>query len=247
MTAIVGIRCRDGIVLGADGSATFGGGRLRTIEQPTDYKIQIVEGRILVAGTGEVGLGQRFVRVVERMHADKGFKGNPTDVAVQIAQKTIADFGATQAEKGAYGALLAYPVEDKPHLAEFAVKDLQPELKDDHLWYCSMGNAQPITDPFLGFVRRVFWRAGPPTVAEGVFAALWTLRQAIELNPGGVGGEPVVGVLVRGRDAKLAARCLTKDELAEQQDAVEAAEEHLRAFRAANRAAEGDGFPDVPP
>jgi 20S proteasome alpha/beta subunit len=41
VTAIVGIRCKDGVVIGADSSATFGdGGGNRFIEQSTRKKIE---------------------------------------------------------------------------------------------------------------------------------------------------------------------------------------------------------------
>lgn len=36
MTILVGVLCKDGVIIGADGSATFGAGQMRTIEQPID-------------------------------------------------------------------------------------------------------------------------------------------------------------------------------------------------------------------
>jgi hypothetical protein len=247
MTAIVGIWCRDGIVLGTDSRATFTSGLVRTIEQPTDHKMRIISGKLMLAGTGQVGLGQRFARIVEKAYEEeKIFKGAPVSVATALCQQAVRDFASTDTPKGQYGALLAFPVEDRLQLCEFAASDFQPELKDAHLWYCSMGSSQPITDPFLGFFRGIFWRDGPPSVSEGVFVTLWTLRLAIELNPGGVGGEPVIGVLEKAHDGKLTARQLSKDELGEHFDAVEAVAEHLRAFRDTHRATTGKGFPDIP-
>lgn len=246
MTAIVGIRCQDGIVLGTDSSATFGVGNLRTIEQPTDHKLEIISGKVMVAGTGQIGLGQRFTHIVKQAYDSNLFRGDTFDVVTNLCQKAIQNFAATNTRQGQYGALLAFPIENKPYLCEFAVADLQPELKDDHLWYCSMGSSQPITDPFLGFFRRIFWKDGPPSVSEGVLAALWTIQLAIELNPGGVGGDAVIGVLSKGTDGRLVARYLSDDELAEQREAVDAAEEHLRAFRDTNRLVTGKNFPDEP-
>ena len=51
MTAIVGVLCRDGVVIGTDSSATFTYGPQRTIEQPTE-KLSIVDQSVIVAGTG---------------------------------------------------------------------------------------------------------------------------------------------------------------------------------------------------
>jgi len=246
MTAIVGVRCRDGIVVGSDSMATLGVGTLRTIEQPIGRKILIVKKKLILAGTGQIGLGQRFARILEDAYEKNVFQGNPVDVATAIAQNAINNFAATKAPKGQYGALLAFPVSSKPHLCEYAVADFQPELKDEYLWYCSMGSSQPITDPFLGFFREIFWEEGPPSVSEGVFVVLWTLQLAIKLNPGGVGGKPVIAVLSRGKDGKLEARHLSEAELAEQRDAVEAATDHLRAFREMLRESTGEEFPDAP-
>lgn len=65
MTILVGIKCKDGVLIGSDSSATFAAGQIRTIEQTTK-KIEIVDGKIIVAGTGQIGLGQRFCHQVEQ-------------------------------------------------------------------------------------------------------------------------------------------------------------------------------------
>lgn len=64
MTAIVGIICKKGVVVGADSSATFNAGQINTMEQKTK-KIQIIDNKIIIAGTGSIGLGQRFFHEVE--------------------------------------------------------------------------------------------------------------------------------------------------------------------------------------
>src|SRR5258705_10616512 len=75
-TAIVGIRCKDGVVIGADSSATFGdGGGNRFIEQSTRRKIEIIGENVIVAGTGAVGHMQRFTAVTQKLWSDKAFAG----------------------------------------------------------------------------------------------------------------------------------------------------------------------------
>lgn len=246
MTAIVGVLCQDGVVVGSDSMATFGVGTLRTIEQPIDHKVLIIKKKLILAGTGRIGLGQRFASVLENSYEKKDFQGSAIDVGMKISQSAVKNFAATDAGKGQYGALLAFPLKGKAHLCEFAVADFQPELKDEHLWYCSMGSSQPITDPFLGFFREIYWEEGPPNVSEGVFVALWTLQLAIKLNPGGVGGKPVIAVLAPGKDGHLVARQLSEAELAEQEGAVEAATEHLRGFREMLREGTGEELPEPP-
>src|SRR4051812_46059884 len=109
MTVLVGIKCKDGIVIGSDSSATFGAGQFHTIEQPTK-KIEILHDKIIVAGTGQVGLGQRFCDQIEKGFTTGAFKGaSGIEMSSKMAQLCIADWTHTAASKGQYGALVAYP------------------------------------------------------------------------------------------------------------------------------------------
>jgi 20S proteasome alpha/beta subunit len=243
MTAIVGILCRDGVVVGSDSSVTFAAGVQRTIEQPYE-KISIIEGRVIVAGTGQVGLGQRFCNIVEASHVKNLFKGNHIEIGKHLCHEAVNDFAFTQATKGQYAALAAFPIADKAHLCEFATADFQPEFKDHKLWYCSMGSGQTITDPFLAFIRHVFWADGLPTVNEAVFAATWALQFAIDVNPGGVNGPVRIAILERV-GGKFHARLLDENELAEHHQSIEEAKEGLRSFKTA-QSGDAPGTPSPP-
>jgi hypothetical protein len=229
MTAIVGVLCRDGIVIGADSSTTFAQGKNRTIEQPSE-KISVIDNHIIVAGTGQVGLGQRFVKIVHGLWSSNKFTGHYIDCAKQVTQAVINDFSATSAPMGGYGALVAFPVAGKPHLCEFAITDLQPEFKTENLWYCSMGSSQPITDTFLAFMRDIFWKDGPPGIADGIFSVLWTLEMAIQINPGGVNG-PVRIAVMSGTKGNLTAKLLTDDDLAETREWLGEMKASMRRIR----------------
>ena len=150
MTAIVGVLCSDGAVIGTDSSTTFTDGQQRTIEQQTE-KLQLVADRIVIAGTGSVGFGHRFRAVVERAWDKKTFGAQATVVEIgkSLSRTAIEDFASTHGPTGSFGALLAFPVGDSPVLCEFDTQHFQPELKTPQVWYCSMGSTQPITDPFL--------------------------------------------------------------------------------------------------
>src|SRR5437660_12846732 len=64
MTALVGICCTDGIVIGSDSSSTFAAThQFRTIEQKCK-KVDTIDDQMILAGTGAVGLHQRFREVV---------------------------------------------------------------------------------------------------------------------------------------------------------------------------------------
>lgn len=231
MTAIVGMLCNDGVVIGADSSSTFSTGRERTIEQPSE-KISIIGGSIIIAGTGQVGLDQRFTEVVSGVWSNKQFQqGTPMQIAKVLSANGINDFASTGLSPGAYGALVAYPNNKKPCLCEFAISDFQPEMKTaDRIWYCSMGSGQNITDPFLAFMRSVFWADGrQPNVREGVFATAWALEHVVDCNPGGVDGPISIAVLERNRN-NLAARRIRDEELDEIREHIDEAKTRLRDF-----------------
>lgn len=191
MTSIVSIRCKDGVVVGADSSATFGdGGAVRTIEQPTERKIEIIGDQIIIAGTGFVGHAQRFCEVVRRLYGDKAFQDrSDIEIGKMLSSEGIKDFTQTHIAQIAYSAFVAYPAKNQPCVCELigGQSAFQPEIKHPNdLWFTSAGSGQPITDPFLALFRQVFWHDGPPNLQGGIFTALWALRHACEVNPGGI-------------------------------------------------------------
>lgn len=230
MTVIVGIFCRDGIVIGTDSSATFTDGQIRTVEQETE-KIDIIQDHVIIAGTGQTGLGQRFVNIVEKAMKANLFNSveSAIEAATELAKSGIQNFSQTNVQRGAYGALVAFPFKGKPCLCEFTLPDFQPEMKNDKLWYVSMGGGQLIGDPFLGFMRDVFWRGGPPSLNDGMFSAVWTLHHAIQVNPGGIKG-PIHIATLRYEKGKLKAQMVDRSEIEQHLENVEGACEHLRKY-----------------
>ena len=247
MTVLVGILCKDGVVVGTDSAATFSSGRTNTIEQPTK-KIDIVDGRVIVVGTGQVGLGQRFHAIVEKAWREKIFsKLSAIDAGKYLSAEGIKDFSSTHLKfSGQYGALVAFPCQHKPCLVEFAPTDFQPEMKTPHLWYVSMGNAQGIADPFLGIARQVFWDDdGLPTCKEATFVVTWILSAAIALNVGGVNGPMQIAVL-QSEAGTFSVRTVEDAELQGHQDNVGGLVEHIRKYRDQLRGAGAEKARDVP-
>lgn len=245
MTAIVGVLCRDGLVIGTDSSTTFTTGFMPTIEQPTQ-KLKIFSDVIIVAGTGQVGLGQRFGRIVEMAYADNVFRAGQhfTSVGKELCKRTMEDFATTQVKQGQYGALVGFPLGEKPYLCEFAISDFQPEFKTEAIWYCSMGSGQSITDPFLALMREIFWGSGLPTVQDATFAVTWTLDHAVQVNPGGINGPVRIAVMERST-SKLHARMLDDTDLEEHRQNIGQAKELLRTFPSL-QSADAPGVPEVP-
>jgi Proteasome subunit len=249
VTAIVGIRCKDGVVIGADSSATFGdGGGNRFIEQSTRKKIEIIGENIIVAGTGAVGHMQRFSAVTQKLWDGKSFSGkSEIEIGKILASAGIADFHQTHAMNNLeFAAMVAYPANDQASLCEFPGGRglFPPEIKKvDDLWFASTGSGQSITDPFLALLRKIYWRDEAPALQGGIFTALWALQHACEVNPGGIKEPVTIAVLAREK-GKLRARMLDDAELAEHQNMVAEATKHMASFR---DILEGKGKPsDVP-
>lgn len=245
MTVLVGIKCRDGIIIGTDSSATFGDGQLRTIEQKTK-KIEILHNKIIVAGTGQIGLGQRFCNTVDLGFSNNLFKNkNGIQMATHMTKLTVEDFASTKVNQGQFGALVAFPADHDIHLCEFSVTDFQPELKTTGLWYASMGSGQMIADPFLGLMRSVFWSEGMPSLQDGIFIATWAIQHAIDVNAGGVNG-PIQMAELTDKNSTASARMLTADELTEHQENVSGAIDHLRSYKDKLAGKLAGSIPDIP-
>jgi ATP-dependent protease HslVU (ClpYQ) peptidase subunit len=236
LTAIVGIRCKDGVVIGADSSATFGdGSTLRTIEQPTEHKIEIIDNTIIVAGTGYVGHMQRFDAVVRGLWTSKALVAkSDIEVGKAISSAALKDFDSTHTTQNIqFSALVAYPSKDQAVLCELPGLRMmfQPEIKKvNDLWWTSVGSGQPITDPFLALLRQVFWSDGAPTVQGGIFTALWALKHACDVNPGGI-KEPIKIAIMKREAGRLGSKMLSEDELAEHHSSVREATKHMATFR----------------
>ncbi len=245
MTAIVGILCQNGIVLGTDSSVTFGSGQIRTIEQTTQ-KLCIVEKSIILAGTGQVGLGQRFQAIVEKTWKEGVFNQSAINIAKHLSKFTLEDFSYTYTPRGQYGALVAFPAEGKFHLCEFAVADFQFEFKTDILWYASLGVTQHITDSFLALMREVFWKTGPPSLSGGLFVATWTLDHAIDVNVGGVKGPVQIAVLSQGNDGQLKTEMIPDASLGEHRQNIDGAKKALLDYCASLQKPKGAEVPNIP-
>lgn len=97
MTLIVGIKCSDGIVLGADGAATYGVLGQQTIRQPVK-KLKILESCIVVGVSGPIGLGQRLTATVEELWQNKKLSGKTPPVAMDIMRRAVLPHIAIEIE-----------------------------------------------------------------------------------------------------------------------------------------------------
>lgn len=201
MTILVGVKCSNGIVIGSDSAATSSAGMTPVMQIMSNDKIRIFGNNIVVATTGAVGNTQRLHHHVEAAIKGSVFRNlDKIEAATNISKRLLTDFASscmpTHPQHGlGFGALVAAPIKGEPCLIEYASNNFQPELKQDKLFYVSMGSGQPLADPFLAFVSRVLWKDNLPDVELGKFGVYWTLNHTITLAPGMVGPPIKMAVL----------------------------------------------------
>ncbi len=250
MTLIVGIKCSDGIVMGADGAATLGSAAgLRTVIQHTS-KLQILQERMIIGVSGQVGLAQLYTDRVDSLWRDNKL-GRSIDLpqiqreirdaihqdaepAMRAARESVPFLGPEIASTLANtSSLIALPIggtTGSPELLQCNHAG-QAEAATDDLPYVAIGSGQPIADPFLAFLRRVFWPDKLPDLRNGILSVTWTLLHVIDVNAGGV-SEPIqLAVLAKSRGRELQARELTSDDIEEHRQQAKDVERYLREFR----------------
>lgn len=208
MTLIIGIKCSNGVVVGADGAATFStvmGDP--TILQPVK-KIKIINNTAILAVTGAIGLAQRFFGALQQlapalaafpnswraMTALRTHLWDQIQPELQAARAMPSLVGDRALSSALAACLIAFPVANSPCLFQFD-KQAAPEEATEDLPFVTLGSGQPIADPFLAFLRRVFWEKRLPNLQEGVLAAFWSLDHAIRTNAGGVANPKSIAVL----------------------------------------------------
>lgn len=243
MTLIIGIKCTNGIVIGADGAATLGTMGQRTILQPIK-KLQIISKSIILGVSGPVGLGQRFKGELQKLWEEKKFSGKKPFEAMGILRQALwkhaeGEWKAANVTSPIIGnislqsvlthSIIALPISKEPCLFQFD-QQCAPEEATEDLPFISTGSVQNIADPFLAFIRRVFWPKGLPSINSGIFATVWTLRHAIKTAPGGV-AEPTQIVKLQKGNSNWQVQELPSEELEEHIEASSNAEKHLSEFK----------------
>jgi len=262
MTLIVGILCEEGVVLGADGQATLGtGAGVRTVRQQVK-KVNKVGDCAAIATSGPVGLGQQFNAALQDLWTTGKLSGKTPHEAMAIIQSafwphaerefvaarvTAPVLGNAGLECAISATMLAIPLKKHPCLIQFN-HQCSPELATGDLPFIALGSGQPLADPFLAFLRRIFWSNRLPKVSDGVLATVWCLKQAILTNPGGV-GEPIqIMTLEKDLHGDFKVRELPETEFAEHGQAIADAESVLAKYRDyLQPASAGEEAPPNPP
>jgi 20S proteasome alpha/beta subunit len=260
MTLIIGIKCKDGVVLGADGATTF----TNVVGQPTvtvpAKKLQVLSGSVIVGVSGDVGLAQMFAKAIGDAWQRREFSGkSPNETGqllrqaiwkqlapeVIIAKQAAEAFGQGSIQRVVTCSAVALPVSDTHCLFQFDHQGIPTEATPG-LPFFALGSGQMIADTFLAFLRKVFWPQRPPELAEGLLAAVWTLRRAIETTPGGVGDPIQITTLCR-EGKSWVARERREEEWQEHLQDIQDAEGVLRDFRRHLQPKDSEGKPTAPP
>lgn len=236
MSLIVGIKCSDGIVVGADSAATFGTLGKSTIRQSAK-KIQIIDRKLICGVAGPAGLAQQYLGELEDIWADTRVHSLPghklmasisqqfisrAAPLMEAAGKAKATYGSVAWENAMGSAIVAMPTQGSPSLFWFDPM-CAPEEVTEQLPFVSIGIGQPIADPFLALLKRVVWQDQLPNLRMGTFSLVWTLKHTIQTNPGGI-AEPIQVVTLAAGGSDLAARELEQNALKEMEEAVISAE-----------------------
>lgn len=237
MTLIVGIRCSDGVVMASDSAATMGAGLLATIGQQHVTKVRKLGGAMLFGSSGPVGMSQLICEALESHWSD--FKAQRTpegamrSVAIAIVDQ-IKPFMESVKLMRPFGydignclcrSLVAMPVKGQGCLFSFDYNG-QPEQATKELPFVAIGSGQLIADPFLAFIKRLLWANKEPTLAEGRFAAVWTIEHVKRTNPGGVEGTTQLGVLTSAvGEGKASADVFGEDHVQEHCQQITSVEE----------------------
>lgn len=250
MTVLVGVRCTDGVVIGADSIATSTAGQFRVMQVPSNDKIRIFEQQVICATTGSVGLAQRLHLHVHQATTGSVFKHLAlNECANNISTRFLTDCDKTRILRHppnglGCGALIAACIKGEPHLIEYDPVTFQPEIKEDNLFYVSMGSGQTLAEPFLAFVARVLWRNTRPSVERAKFGVYWALLHTIKLAPGGIGG-PIRLAELREVDGVWVARDI--EETQETAQYITDLENHIADFALRPLAAASvEAPPDAP-
>lgn len=259
MTLIVGIKCSNGVVLGADGAATLGNTvGLRTVIQPV-AKLTIVRDSAIVAVSGPVGIGQLFADRLDSSYNNlRNLSGEEVgrslrsaflqdaEVGLRIAALAATVVGSGPAQQDILcDTLVAVASKGTPRLIQFDYQ-CAPELATDDLPFVAIGSGRTIADPFLAFLRRVFWQESLPSLADGNFAATWTLQHAIDTAPGGI-ARPISVANLRVDKGQPVATLLSPSELMEHYEAIDEAEARLRQFRSEQIPGQSESAPPAGP
>ena len=148
----------------------------------------------------------------------------------QKASITKSVIGNIALESVICQTLIVIPISKKLCLFQFN-QQCSPEEATDNLPFVSIGSGQKIADPFLAFLRRIFWPNEDelPSLEEGILTVLWTLEHAIRTHPGGV-SDPKQIITIKKENNKYKIYEFQEKELEEHLEGIGDIEKYLSEY-----------------
>ena len=197
--------------------------------------------------SGHVGLAQMHIDSISRTwRRDNTYRKPASDIRRLLLNAISKDFSqimqaakplsdaigpqaALQYETSSLVALPAGGSTGHLELFECEMTGVSTASTED-LPYVAIGSGKVIADPFLAFLRRIFWPKAPLRLSEGLFSTVWALLHSIELSPGGI-SEPIqVAMLRQGPQNRPTVEVLSPDHLVEHRQHVQDAEDYMRRY-----------------
>jgi hypothetical protein len=252
MTLIVGIKCKDGLVVAADGATTWGVPGELMVRQSVRKKLRLLGTWGVVGVSGTVGMGQRLAAEVEALR-DVMPGHRPHEVMTAVRQALWQVLGAELD----YAKVAALAIGDQSSVLNVLAESVaglvvggepclfyfnrqgMPGQVCDEVPFVSAGCGKWIADPFLAYLRRTYWRGAAPDLAQGAFSAVWSLHYAIRTHPGGFDLPLQVVAFRRGADGVWKAEEMPEAEWRGHLELVKRLEAELSNLQQKLLAAEG--------
>ncbi len=214
MTAVLGVLCQDGVVLGSDGanSAVTQGGRIQY--ERAKYKVWTIGNCAMGVSSGSATVGQwlrigvqRFCHKIDREDPDVY---NAAENLQDQILRTMEKVGLEPSSNDK--ALVALSLGDSISLIQFSGATMVPKLVEQDLHYESIGGGSRIVAPFFEFLKDIFWERQLPTVDEATIGVVWAMQHAIATSGAGVRSPISVGIMRKDK----APHILTPAEVSEE-------------------------------
>jgi proteasome beta subunit len=194
-TSIVGIVCKDGVVLGADRRSTAGGGEISIVMKKNKLKVRNVTDSILAAYTGgvaDIELTNKILAAELRLKELKTHsKSTVQEAANLLAMTTYRNIRTPSMVPSIVGTLIAGVDEDsKTSLFTIEPAGAAAEVDD---YDANFSSGMPY---ILGLLERQYKKE--MSVKEGVELATECLKSSIERDPGSGNGIDVFAITKDG-------------------------------------------------
>jgi 20S proteasome alpha/beta subunit len=181
-------------------------------------KLTVIGGQVIVGVSGSVGVAQRYCESIEDAWKEANpslVTKKPTKCADALSEAmrphALLEMAAANQAASALGhsafiqtatcaALIALPIRQAPRLIEFDEKCSSTFARPD-LPFVAIGSGMHNAHAFLPFLRKLLVPDREPNIGEARALVYWTLRHAIEIDPGGV-ADPIEMYELRLGDAK---------------------------------------------